>query len=199
MVKPDSDTAAPKEAKTTKPVRKTVAKKASSAKKAVAPKSAKPKSGDIALKARSPPAKPGKGSKAKPKATVARAGAAPGFPKIETLVLEAISVEGTEEKPYVGGVTIAKYVLDYDDRAQAGQVTRRVKQALTSLIGKKILRVKRDSYALTAVGKEKAPQAQTRTKVVRPAEGARDPKGQAAPKARITLSGRASRPVVLPD
>jgi hypothetical protein len=210
MVDPVADAVAPKEKpKKTKTVQKTVTKKTSAPKKVVVPKASKPKSsaasvkkvlkGKIAKAAAANPSAVKKVTKKKPKASKAAPESTSEFSKFEAFALEAISAEANEEKPYVSVAKIKKYILDYSDKGQPKQVTRFVKQALVSLTVKKILKVKKDSYALTAFGKSKAPaKVPNRKKVVRATKTAPAPKKVAPAKPTITLSGRASRPVALP-
>jgi hypothetical protein len=206
--------APPAKATKSKTVKKTVTKKAAvkkdaaksaetSKSKAPAKKVVKPKTSTI--KARKPkpkveaPAK--KLAKAKtPKSAPKPKKTAPAseFTKFETLALEAITLSATDEKPYVSGTKVRQYALDYEGKAQAAQIPRYAKNALLSLLIKKIVKAKKDSYALTSKGKEVAPEkVQKRSKVVRVAKAAAKSKKAVEPvkKPVTTTSGRTSRPV----
>jgi hypothetical protein len=215
---------AQEKAKKTKTVKKATPKKAAvkkapvkkaPVKKAAPAKSVKPKSSTASVKkaVKGKVAKPS--TKAKKPAKVAAAKvvkkiakspkvkAAPttasGFSKFETLALEAIVSIATEEKPYVSASKVKQYVLDYEDKALPAQVPRFTKNALTSLLAKKILKAKKDSYAFTQVGKDKAPtKVPNRKKVVRVVKDVKPKKAEPSKPSIITLSGRTSRPVALP-
>jgi hypothetical protein len=198
--------------KKTRTVKKTVTKKVVVKKGAGADpaKPTKPKSVSTtikkAVKAKSSPSKKVKATKPKaakattPKiakeAKVAKPRGSSQANKFETYAIEAVTVFATEEKPYVSASKIRQYLVDYDDTA-VPLIRRNTKRALDILVVKKILKAKKDSYAFTTKGKALAPaKVQARKKVVRVVKPAPSKAELPPTKVTITLSGRATRPIV---
>jgi hypothetical protein len=198
-----------KKAVTKKPtVKKTSTKSADSGKskappkKAVKPKPSTTKATKPKPKAETPAKKLAKGKPQKRGRKPKKAAAVSQFNKFETLALEAVAISATDEKPYVSSTKIRQYLLDYEPTAKPGQIPRYAKLALASLVAKKILKPKKESYTFTLKGKDVAPEkVQSRKKIVRPVKPAKKSKKtveavKQVKKPVITLSGRTSKPLV---
>ena len=115
----------------------------------------------------------------------------------EKWIAEAIFSQKTKEKEYVSFQKIKKYLLDYMDYGLYQVIPKRTKHALDELLGKKLIKSRKESYAFTTLGLiNLAPK-----KIVRRNKLQRENKHKtieietASKKNLVTLSGRISRPV----
>lgn len=69
-------------------------------------------------------------------------------------VFEAISAKATEDKPWVGKNTITGYIRQYIPDVKEGNIAKYTQNALDRLIKNKILKRKKNSFAIAADGKK---------------------------------------------
>jgi hypothetical protein len=74
--------------------------------------------------------------------------------RYQGLAVAAMGSAGTQEKPYVSLSKIMTHASEFEDRIAPAQLRKLMKQALTGLVDQKILRAKKDSFALTKRGSE---------------------------------------------
>jgi hypothetical protein len=132
----------------------------------------------------------------KAKAKASKQKATSGGTKYQVWVAEAIQQLKTPEHEYVSFGKIKQYLLDYLDTA-AFRIPKLAKQALLQLLGTKIVKAKRDSYAFTKAGEAKiAPKTVgKREKIEREAKVvAKSAKEEPAKKVVILRTGRVSKP-----
>jgi hypothetical protein len=120
------------------------------------------------------------------------------YTKYQIWVAEAVQVLKTPEHPLVSFNKIRQYLLDYLDVKQPFRIPKLAKQACLSLLQKKLLKAKKDSYSFTKLGEEKiAPsKVEKRKKVVRVEKKQKIPKTKEPVRNPVILgTGRVSRPL----
>jgi hypothetical protein len=169
-------------------------KKAPAAKKAQAPKKAK-KAPVKPIKKAATSTKPKAAKKVK-KATKKEVSEPAGLDKYEKWVVEAIGSLKTDEHAYVSLRKIRQYLLDYME-GQPFRIPKLAKKAALSLLARKVIKAKNDSYQFTVHGAKLVPaKIEKRKKIIRPESKAavKKVKEEPAKSPVITSTGRVSKP-----
>jgi hypothetical protein len=119
------------------------------------------------------------------------------YTKYQIWVAEAVQLLKTPEHPLVSFNKIKQYLLDYFDVKQPFRIPKLAKQACLSLLQKKLLKAKKDSYSFTKLGEKKiAPsKVEKRKKLMRAEKKQKTLKTKEPVRNPVILgTGRVSRP-----
>lgn len=119
------------------------------------------------------------------------------IPKSQAWVIEAIQVQRSDDKQWVSKGKIKKYIYEYIEEAKAGQISRLVKIAVQKLTENKVLKQKKDSFAIAKKGQKYLKESTPSRKLVRKTpEKVVVEEDKPSVEIKITNSGRLVRQLV---